>query len=312
VFSDQKIRAILFYLSVSVFFSGLPFILSFALGYKFDSHTFKFTKTGLISIKTQPQGAQVYLNSRLLNDKSPTSINELLPGSYNIRLELDEHYPWEAEVNVEPRKVTRIEKVILFPIRTNITQLNQGSVSSFFVDQGKGNIYYFYQRSIYQSDLEGRRFEEVAVLPEEFIHPVKDLKISADNEKLVVFNKYQVCIVYLNSRRFAGSYRPPVVLNYHNQQMLDVFWHSDNYHLLLVTDKNIAVLEADSRSSQINMVSLNSKPGKLFYDTDKDTLYFPDRQKGPDGAIYENIYKLDLNNKTSILSNIKNSKQDEK
>lgn len=37
--NEQKIRAILFYLSLIIFLAGLPFILSFALGYKFDAQT---------------------------------------------------------------------------------------------------------------------------------------------------------------------------------------------------------------------------------------------------------------------------------
>jgi len=63
--NEQRIRAILFYLSVVIFLMGLPFILSFALGYNFDRRTFKFTKTGLLVLKTQPSGASVYLDEKL-------------------------------------------------------------------------------------------------------------------------------------------------------------------------------------------------------------------------------------------------------
>ena len=44
----QRLRGILFYLGLLLFFTGLPFILSFALGYKFNAHALKFVKTGLI------------------------------------------------------------------------------------------------------------------------------------------------------------------------------------------------------------------------------------------------------------------------
>ena len=113
--SDQKIRAFLFYLSVAIFLLGLPLILSSTLGYKFDRRTFKFTKAGLIALKTQPAGASVFLDDRLLNLKTPANINELLPGRYHIELELEEHYPWSGYVDVEAGKVARVEKIILFP-----------------------------------------------------------------------------------------------------------------------------------------------------------------------------------------------------
>lgn len=90
--NEQKIRAILFYLSLLIFLAGLPFILSFALGYRFDARNLRFTKTGLIVLKTQPQGASIYLDGRLLSDKTPYTIVELIPAEYNIRTEISFRY----------------------------------------------------------------------------------------------------------------------------------------------------------------------------------------------------------------------------
>ncbi|MCX5701222.1 MAG: PEGA domain-containing protein, partial [Candidatus Omnitrophica bacterium] len=145
MFSEQRIRAFLFYLCLAVFFAGLPSILSFALGYKFDPSTFKFTKTGIISIKTQPEGVDVYLNGKLFSEKTPATINELIPGTYSLRLESERYYPWVSQVKVEARKVVRLEKIILFPKRTHIKQLNQEEVSSFWLDTQNSRIYYFNQ-----------------------------------------------------------------------------------------------------------------------------------------------------------------------
>lgn len=314
MFSEQKIRGVLFYLSVAAFFLGIPFILSFALGYKFNPHTFKFTKTGLISIKTQPQGARIYLDSKLFSEKTPAIINELLPGAYSIRIELGEYYSYGAQVNVEPRRITRLEKVILFPIRPNIKQLNQGKIASFCVDKEKGSIYYLNQdeNTIYKSDLEGEKFEEIGSLPEGFNYPPKELKVSSDGGKILIFNNHQICVVYLNQEDNLPYYQPSFILNYPARQIEHVFWHSDSYHLLLITDKDIIVIEANPKSNQISLVNLNNRISRFFYDVDKDTLYFPDYQRGADGVVYENIYKLELNGKTSILNNMIKLKQNER
>ena len=87
----QRIRSSLFYLSVFLFFTGLPFIIAFSLGYKFNPHTLKFSKTGLIYVKTQPEGAKIYLNGKLIPDKSPATIHELVPAVYKVALELAQH-----------------------------------------------------------------------------------------------------------------------------------------------------------------------------------------------------------------------------
>jgi hypothetical protein len=314
MFSEQRIRGALFYLSVIAFFAGLPSILSFALGYKFNPRTFKFTQTGLISIKTYPQGAHIYLDSKLLEERTPASIQELLPGFYNIRLELAEHYSWVTQVNVEPRKVVRLEQVILFPVRPNIKQINQGAIVSFYVDKERGKIYYLNQseNAFFVSDMEGEKFERLNNVPEDFSYPLKELKISPDKEKMVFFNNHQICVVYLNPEKSLLYGQAPLVLNYPNQRIAHLFWHSDSYHLLVITDKNIAIIESSAKINPINLVNLNKMASGFFYDIDKDMLYFRDLQRAADGLTYENVYKLEINNKNSVLNNIIKPSQDDK
>ena len=298
VSGEQKIRSVLFYLSLFIFLIGLPFILSFALSYRFNPRTFKFAKTGLIALKTQPQGADIYLDGKLLNEKTPATINELLPGRYNIRLELERHYPWVGEVSVETGKVTRLEKIILFPLRPNITQLNIEKISSFLMDEEKERIYYIDQEDniIYKSDLEGESFKEVGSLPQ--INPLpKKWKVSPDKEKLLGFNLHQIAIIYLNLQNDSSAAGFPFVLEYSKHKIVDVFWHSDSYHLVLITDRNIAVLEANPQTIPLNLVNLNKENISTFYDEAKDTLYFLDSQKAADGKLYDNVYKLELSTK---------------
>ena len=107
MFSEQRIRALLYYLSGSIFIIGLPLILTFALGLKFNQKTLKFTPTGLISIRTQPEGASIYLDGKLLNDKTPATLRELIPATYNLRLELEGRFPWTGQAQVFARHLIR-------------------------------------------------------------------------------------------------------------------------------------------------------------------------------------------------------------
>jgi hypothetical protein len=295
---EQKIRSVLFYLSLFIFLIGLPFILSFALSYKFNPRTLKFTRAGLIALKTQPQDADIYLDGRFLNERTPATINELLPGKYNIKLVLERHYPWLGEVEVEAGKVTRLEKIILFPIRPNIKQLNIERISSFWMDEEKERIYYIDQEDniIYKSDLEGESFKEIGGVPE--MKPIpKKWKASPDKEKLLGFNLHQIAIIYLNTPDDSSAAGSPFVLDYSKHKIVDVFWHSDSYHLILITDTNIGVLEASPQTIAVNLVNLNKKNVSCFYDNSKDTLYFMDSGEGSDGKLYDNVYKLELSAK---------------
>ena len=289
-----------------VFFSGLPLILSFALGYKFNPRTFQFVKTGIISLKTQPQGADVYLNGRLWDAKTPVTINELLPGAYNLKIELKGYYPWILDVNVEPRKVARLEKIILFPNRPNIKQLNQDKVSAFWVDQEGERVYYFNQEEniLYKSNLDGEGFIQIGSIPPEFLGLPKELKISPDRQKMLIFNTHQICALSLRSQGDLSYAKSPVILNFSNKQVNNVFWHSDSYHLILVTDKDVEVLESEEKTHPVILVSLSKKNSEISYDPDKDTLYFMDYQRGDDGILYNNAYKLELGNQENLLDGL--------
>ena len=298
--TEQRIRGVLFYLSLFVFFAGLPLILSFALSYKFNLKTFKFTKTGLIAVRTQPQGASIYFQGKLLNDKTPATINELMPGKYTIKLGLEDYYPWNGDIEVEAGKVSRLEKVILFPLRPNIKQLNKDKIGSFWIDEKKDRIYYVDGQTnlIYESNIEGENFQEIGSLPENIRYPYK-WKISPNKEKFIAFSQHRVAVVSLNRQKEQVLLTEPVELEYPDRVIYDAFWHSDNYHLILITNRNIEVIEADSQGAVVNLVNLNKKNVPVFYDETKDTLYFIDSQRAEDGKYYDNAYKIELGTKFS-------------
>jgi len=201
----QRIRSVLFYLSLSLFFGSLPFIILFALGYKFNPQTLKFVKTGLIYIKTQPEKAKIYLNGKIVPKETPASLEELIPGAYKISLELEQHYPWKGEVYVEAGKASRIDKIILFPLKPNLEQLNQKEFTDFRINFERKLIYYLDQdeKIIYRSNLDASNFEDIASLPEGFLQ-INHWEVCADNKKMFVFNPHQLGIIFFLDLFSAG------------------------------------------------------------------------------------------------------------
>ncbi len=301
----QKIRTLLFYFSLLIFFAGLPFILAYALGYKFNPRSFKFIKTGLIFVKTQPPGAQIFLNGRLLPEKSPASIQELLPGTYQISLKLERHYPWKGQVEVEAGKATPIDKVILFARQPNLGLLSQAEFSTFRVDQERKMIYYLdgKKRIVYRSNLDAGNFEDIASLPDKF-EQILGWEVSPDRAKLFIFNQRQIQVVYFDTQNDYDYPAAPVFIDYPQAKVLNVFWHSNSYHLVVVTDKNVQVAECRPQAVPVNLVELN-RPGKdAFYDAKTDTLYFSDFQKSPSDNWQNGLYKLELSANPDLLERL--------
>ncbi len=292
---EQRIRAVLYYISLSIFFIGLPFILAFSLSYKFNPKKLQFTKTGIVGIRTQPSGAFVYIDGKLLTDKTPVSINELLPGKYKIEAKIDGYYPYSIDAEVEAGKVTRLEKIILFPLIPNVEQLNKDRISFFWVDEVKGLIYYVNESDnvIYRSDQNGEHFEEVAkFLP---ITPVpKKWVLSYNKEKLIYFNNHQVGVInfeYKDKNKDTGSF----IMNFAQENINEVFWYSDNYHLIFICSNKIAISESRVDAPLINLANLNKKNSSGYFDSRTDILYFLDSQRASDGQFYDNLYKIQLN-----------------
>ena len=308
--TEQKIRAFLFYVSVAAFCLGLPAILSSALGYKFDRRTFKFTRTGLIAIKTQPPGAAVYFDRQLLAETTPATLDELLPGTYDVRLELENHYPWESPVRVEAGKVTRLERIILFRQRPDIKKLNKESISAFWVDQDKDTIYYVNQEAgaMYRSDLSGEHFEHVADFAKLAPSP-SAWRLSPDRGKVIYFNEHQIGVAGLE-RGASDSPDPSFFIN-STAKIVDAFWYSDSYHIILVTVRSIEVAEAKPDAASVLLVTLSRKNTSCWYDPRGDTLYFFDYQRAADGRLYNNLYKLDLRARISPLRELMQQKSDE-
>lgn len=294
MFKEQKLRAVLYYMSVAIFFTGLPFILTFTLGYKFDSATWKFTRTGLISFKTQPPGASVWLNGALVNDKTPCSVNELLPAVYTVELRLPGHYPYSTTVEVRESAVARLEKVLLFPLRPDVQKLNKEPIAWFWIDEDK-MIYYIGADSndIYKSDLEGDRFEKIA----EFVPldgPIKEWKLSPDRKRILYYSARRIGIVELES----GSPSVSFALDPGGSRAVrEIFWYSDSYNIIVINGTDICMLEARPDSRPFILMKLDSAKGRVFYESDKETLYFQDSQSGADNKSYDNVFKLELGRK---------------
>ena len=308
----QAIRAVLFYISVAVFVVGLPAILSFALGYKFNPRTLTFTKGGLILIKSQPAGAAVYLNGELLRDKTPVTLSELLPGDYKIELVLEGHYPYAGTVPVAAGKVSRLEKVILFALRQDVEQLNTEQISSFIVDRPRSLVYHMDKETnrIYRSNLDGRQFEFVNEF-KPLVPPPKRWELSPDRQSLLCFNVHSVAVVDLRPPKERLPAERSYVLEFPADVINDVFWYSDSYHIVLVANKRVMIAEAQPGSEPVTLVALNKKNASGYYDVESDTLYFLDAEKAADGQWYDNLYKLELRKKLDMFGDFLKRKPNE-
>lgn len=109
------LRRVLFYIFLVIYLFVCPYIILRTLGVTFRPGKQTIERTGIIYITTIPSGADIYLNSRLFSEKTPTIIPNLRPAAYRVRAVLPGHRSWEKTLPVRIGKATVVENMLLLP-----------------------------------------------------------------------------------------------------------------------------------------------------------------------------------------------------
>ena len=99
----------------------------FARGYRFNPKTLKFNPNGIIVIKSDPTGAQIFIDGDL---KGATDSNiSLAPGTYDINIKKEGYIPWYKRLTVEKEIVTEAN-LSLFKPTPALTPITFSGVTS--------------------------------------------------------------------------------------------------------------------------------------------------------------------------------------
>ncbi len=110
---NLQVRRAIFYGFIIVFFVSAPTIVLFTAGirWSFDQG---ITRTGTIFVASVPKDADIFLNDDRYDDTTPTVVKRQQPGTWGVRLELEDHLPWQKNLPVAEGTTTFIDNVILF------------------------------------------------------------------------------------------------------------------------------------------------------------------------------------------------------
>lgn len=95
-------------------------------------------KTGMIAIRSIPNGAKVYVNN-ILTTATDDTIASLIPGDYKIKVEHDGFETWEKTLTVYPELVTDITAVLILQ-SPRLEPLTNADVKAFSLSSNQNNI----------------------------------------------------------------------------------------------------------------------------------------------------------------------------
>jgi dipeptidyl aminopeptidase/acylaminoacyl peptidase len=111
-------RLIIFAASLTIVFIVAAILVTFGRGYRLNLDERKISGTGILSITSIPDGATIYINDEEKGG-TDTSVQNLEPGKYEIRLVKEGYSSWEKEIEIVKEKITPIE-ALLFQSAPNL------------------------------------------------------------------------------------------------------------------------------------------------------------------------------------------------
>ncbi|RJP29104.1 MAG: PEGA domain-containing protein [Candidatus Omnitrophota bacterium] len=109
------IRRVIFAIFLVSYLIICPLLVFYSLGYIINPLKKEVSHTGLVYLSTTPAGADIFLENSRYDYRTPTSITELLPASYNIRIRLKGYKVWSHHVSVEAGKALAFDNIIMIP-----------------------------------------------------------------------------------------------------------------------------------------------------------------------------------------------------
>lgn len=179
---QKRVRYLLILLGVVCFAVLAPIVVFYVQGRNFNFESFKTQNTGILAIRSDPAGAQVWLNNKTV-DTTQANIRFLNPGDYQLKLSKEGYFDWQKKLSVKPGKVTwaglKANQIYLL-LKAPAPEVLASEVYDFQISPP--NFYYLSKDSLVMGL--GRDFANA----QKFLLPkaVSQVNVSADNKFLLL------------------------------------------------------------------------------------------------------------------------------
>lgn len=227
-----RYRALFFLLTILVV-SILGYFLSYwAKGYRLDLKTFKFIPNGILVIKSNPDGAQVFINGELKTATNAT-IN-LSPNTYDVSVRKDGYLDWNKRLTVQKEVVTEAD-AHLFRVVPSLSAVTFAGISS--------------------SPLPSPDFTKIA-----YIIPPSNGN-GADQSGLWIMETINLPL---------GFSREPRRITDGNLSEATFLWSPDSREILLSTEVGIYLLDISSYTPQTERINIQNQLDTTLSEWDEE------------------------------------------
>lgn len=113
-------QKILFYFFVLIYLILCPWLILYTFGFLSADN---LSDKGQIYFSTTPESAFIHIEGRRYKDKTPATVKDILPGTYDVKLTLGNYKPWSYPVQVKPNQTTIFDKILFKPMNWDKKEL---------------------------------------------------------------------------------------------------------------------------------------------------------------------------------------------
>ncbi len=274
----KLMRRIFFWLFFFAFIISLPLVIFYSLGYQFNPNLKRFQKTGIISIKSSPQNAEVYLQGNKIQEVTPCDLKELLPGVYKIKLEKEGFYPYQIDVDVRSSFVSVLDAILIPKIKdVEKVKLETNFYKLFAMEHLFGKrIIAFAQDGIYILNEELEEITKISPLDltEEQIESIQGIREGRNN--LVFWNPSDIWLIDYGAWGIKKELRLEHL--YHSaNEIREVFFGFKDRYLIIQTGNKIIARDIRNKDIIFEIYYLTDKDAEIYYDNSSDSLFIKDK-----------------------------------
>ncbi len=223
-----------------IFVIFAPLLILYTAGYRYDFEKNKVVETGSFYLKTEPKQAKIYLDGELLEEDTPTLLNNILPDEYEVTLSKEGYATWSKKLKVESGKTNFAQLVILFK-NSSPQEISQ-----------------------YPADLPEITESDLKI---DFDIEVKGYSWDEDEENLLYYNDYEIWT-------FDREKESKDLVTRQTSLISEVTWHPLGGYLIYTDNEGVKAVELDQRDKTQNYTLTSLKGSNLKLDKDGENLYF--------------------------------------
>lgn len=155
IFLTRPWRIAIMTVLISSFFIIAPLLVLYTSGFRYDTKNHEFTTTGVISVDTKPQDAEVYVNNKYIGNTQPLRLDGLVPGIYEVRVSKTGYYDFNTILTVRSHETSYIKGVTLWQ-KNNAVLLQKipgGSITQVGINSNTPTNYFFVTQNSSSSTL---------------------------------------------------------------------------------------------------------------------------------------------------------------